>query len=45
MADVAVATQFLALEMTGFEFPKDRWARLHEYFKQIISRASFKGIA
>ncbi len=44
MSDVAVATQFLALEITGFELPKDQWSRLHEHFKQIISRTLFKGI-
>ncbi len=43
-ADIAIATQLLALNLTGFDFEKSRWNNLYRYFEKVISRPSFKKI-
>lgn len=44
MADIAIATQFLALKMAGFEVDNKRWSNLNQYLKKVTARESFKKI-
>lgn len=44
MADIAITTQLLALEMSGVIIDKKRWNDLNAYFKRTISRPSFHRI-
>lgn len=44
MADIAIATQFLALKMAGYEIDNNRWNNLSQYFKKVIARDSFSKI-
>jgi len=41
MADVAIATQLLALQMAGFELQETQWPNLSAYFSRVIARPSF----
>jgi glutathione S-transferase len=45
MADIAVTTQLLGLEMAGFTIDKDgKWPELHKHMKKSLARDSFKTI-
>jgi glutathione S-transferase len=44
MADVAIATQLLALEMAGVNLSEQRWEKLDQYLRRVIARSSFKKI-
>ena len=44
MADVAIATQLLALKMAGFVINTKRWSNLNRYLEKVVSRKSFEKI-
>ena len=44
IADIAIATQLLALKMAEFDSSNKRWGELNQYLEKIISRVSFRKI-
>lgn len=44
MADIAISTQLIALQMSGFEIATSRWKFLRKYLENVTARPSFKKI-
>jgi glutathione S-transferase len=44
MADIAIAVQLLALQITGFALSNARWPQLNFYLAKITDRPSFQKV-